>query len=73
MCEIERNQRLANALISLGKMLDLQVIAEGVETVLQADRLQECGCPYAQGYLFHKPLPVQEMEAILTNQEQAAV
>ena len=42
--------------------LDMQVVAEGVETNAQADLLQGFSCSMAQGYLFDKPLPCAEFE-----------
>jgi EAL domain-containing protein (putative c-di-GMP-specific phosphodiesterase class I) len=46
----------------LGKALDLEVLAEGVETEAQLTRLAEADCDAVQGYLFSKPLPVPEAE-----------
>ncbi|MBQ8175735.1 MAG: EAL domain-containing protein, partial [Oscillospiraceae bacterium] len=42
--------------------LDMQVVAEGVETNVQADLLENFKCSMAQGYLFDKPLPCSEFE-----------
>jgi EAL domain-containing protein (putative c-di-GMP-specific phosphodiesterase class I) len=44
-------------IIELAHTLDLEVIAEGVETEEQADLLKEMGCDLAQGYHFSRPLP----------------
>jgi EAL domain-containing protein (putative c-di-GMP-specific phosphodiesterase class I) len=41
------------------------MIAEGVETVEQADFLRSKGCAEMQGYYFYKPMPVQDYEKIL--------
>ncbi|MBG22102.1 MAG: hypothetical protein CMF22_01405 [Idiomarinaceae bacterium] len=41
--------------MSLGRSMNLAVIAEGVETYEQFERLQELGCEFFQGYLFGKP------------------
>ncbi|NRA54028.1 MAG: GGDEF domain-containing response regulator [Gammaproteobacteria bacterium] len=49
---------LCTAIIALGKALSLGVIAEGVETQEIASILIELACPYAQGYLYAKPLPL---------------
>jgi diguanylate cyclase (GGDEF)-like protein len=54
----EPQQRLGfvQAIISLAHSLEMEVIAEGVETELQRNQLQQLRCEYAQGYLFSKPL-----------------
>jgi EAL domain-containing protein (putative c-di-GMP-specific phosphodiesterase class I) len=48
----------------MAKSLNLGVIAEGVETETQRKLLLEIGCGYFQGYLFAKPLPVDELGAL---------
>ncbi len=47
--------------------LDMKLIAEGVETRLQADFLRNVQCSMAQGYLFDRPMPVEEFEERLKN------
>jgi len=44
--------------ISLGRGLELQVVAEGVETMDQLALLQEQGCAQAQGYLISRPMEI---------------
>ena len=56
---------LCEAIIVMAHKLDMQVIAEGVETKTQFDLLAEAGCDYAQGYLFSKPVPADEFEKLL--------
>jgi EAL domain-containing protein (putative c-di-GMP-specific phosphodiesterase class I) len=43
----------------------MEVIAEGVETEQQRDFLERNGCTHYQGYLFSKPLPLEEFEQLL--------
>lgn len=51
----------------LTKMMDLQSVAEGVETEEQLKRIKELGCDYIQGYYFSKPLPIEEFEKYLAD------
>lgn len=57
--------RLARTVITLARELNLEVIAEGVETVDQLAFLESLGCQYAQGYLISHPLPREEVTAFL--------
>jgi len=58
-----RDQALVAAMIKMGHELDLEVVAEGVETRYQADFLVANRCELAQGYLFGKALPAREVVA----------
>jgi diguanylate cyclase (GGDEF)-like protein len=58
---------LARSLIGIGKALNLTSLAEGVETVGQADWLTRAGCDSAQGYYFAPPMPPGELLPALTN------
>jgi EAL domain-containing protein (putative c-di-GMP-specific phosphodiesterase class I) len=57
----DRGFAVAAAVIDVGNRLGLKLVAEGVETPVQARQLQALGCKLAQGYLFAKPTPWDEM------------
>ena len=57
------SRAIAQTVISLGRALDLDVLAEGVETTEQRIMLEELGCRNFQGYLFDKPMPLEDFEA----------
>jgi len=55
------DQVIAAMIINMGHLLNLRVIAEGVETVEQQERLLQMGCDDAQGYLFGKPMSADDL------------
>lgn len=57
---------IARAVIAMAHQLNMKVVAEGVETPQQLQCLTEAHCEYAQGYLFSKPIPLQETRALLS-------
>lgn len=57
---------IVRMLLTLGKELNVDIIAEGLETANDVDTLRELGCRYAQGYYFYKPMPEQEMTLLLS-------
>lgn len=61
----KRGQVIIKHTIAMAKELDLEVLAEGVETKAQAEFLSEAGCNKAQGFYYAKPLPLEEFEEIL--------
>jgi diguanylate cyclase (GGDEF)-like protein len=56
---------IAEALLQLGRVLKVGVVAEGVEMVEQANALLELGCPNAQGYFFARPMDARSLSEIL--------
>jgi diguanylate cyclase (GGDEF)-like protein/PAS domain S-box-containing protein len=56
---------IIETIVTLAKNLNLSVTAEGIETPLQLERLRALGCELAQGYLFAKPMSVEDAEAML--------
>ncbi|QJQ95999.1 MULTISPECIES: bifunctional diguanylate cyclase/phosphodiesterase [Halomonadaceae] len=63
---------IVSAVLAIARGLELEVIAEGVETQEQCNFLSENGCPIVQGFLFSRPIPVQELEAQLLGEVQSA-
>lgn len=63
MTQATSSQRIVETILQLGHSLDLSIIAEGVETEEQATALHTIGCEEAQGYLFAKPLEVNDLMA----------
>lgn len=53
---------LSETIVLMAHKMDLKVIAEGVETEQQLELLKSCGCDFGQGYLFSRPLAVEEFE-----------
>jgi EAL domain-containing protein (putative c-di-GMP-specific phosphodiesterase class I) len=57
---------LVRTIITLAKLLSLRTIAEGVEDCEQQQQLRELGCDSAQGFLFGRPMTVDELESLLS-------
>jgi len=66
--ETHGERSVADMILALGRRLGLDVVAEGVETRVQADWLREHDCPCAQGYLFARPEPLEDFIARLHRQ-----
>lgn len=58
-------QIIVNNVVNLAKSLKLNVVAEGVETTIQAEFLKDIGCDMAQGYVFAKPMPLNEYDKLI--------
>jgi diguanylate cyclase (GGDEF)-like protein len=56
---------IVQTIISMGNSLGMEVIAEGVETEAQRNFLERNGCHAYQGYLFSKPVPIEEFEGLI--------
>ena len=59
------DRAIVKTIIAMADSLEIEVIAEGVETKEQLDLLSEKGCTHFQGFLFGRPLPIEEFEATL--------
>ncbi|MEG0457000.1 MAG: EAL domain-containing protein, partial [Oscillospiraceae bacterium] len=60
-----RSLKIIASVIKMAKVLEIPVIAEGVETQSQVKFLKELGCEYAQGYYYARPIPTDEYIAFL--------
>jgi diguanylate cyclase (GGDEF)-like protein len=65
ICSSEKSYEIVKAMIVMAHALDMNVIAEGVETIEQASLLQTLTCDNLQGYHFSKPLPAQNIGQLL--------
>jgi len=61
----KENNILIETIVALGHMLDMNVVAEGVESAAQLEALRKMQCPEAQGYWFSHPLPAVEASRLL--------
>ena len=69
----DEDSAIATAVIALGRSLQLKVVAEGVETLHQADYLRALGCDEIQGYLLSRPLSSERLVAWLGTYRGAKV
>ncbi|HVK40900.1 MAG TPA: EAL domain-containing protein [Phenylobacterium sp.] len=67
-----RVSKLVRAMLSAAKSLDARIVAEGVEDEAQAIFLRAAGCDRMQGYLFARPAPPDEVEALMRRQAAGA-
>ena len=65
MTEGDQPLQIVRTIIELARVLNIDVVAEGIETNEQYHLLRELGCPYGQGYLFARPLPADQVSALL--------
>jgi diguanylate cyclase (GGDEF)-like protein len=66
--ENDSHQRIVRAAIAMAQGLDIEVAAEGIETVSQLEFLKSCNCDLAQGFLISRPMQVEKVSAILRSE-----
>ena len=57
---------ISRAIVAMAHSLSLGVVAEGVETLEQLDALRQMGCDQYQGYYFSKPVPIEQVLALIS-------
>ena len=73
MGNTEEGLEIVNTILSLAKSLDMEVVAEGVETAEQLEILRKLHCSYAQGYHLSRPIDAERFEALLGEHKSWAV
>jgi diguanylate cyclase (GGDEF)-like protein len=66
--ENDSHQRIIRAAIAMAQGLDIEVAAEGVETLTQLDFLRSCNCDLAQGFLISRPMQPEKVSAVLRSE-----
>jgi EAL domain-containing protein (putative c-di-GMP-specific phosphodiesterase class I) len=66
----EKGSQILQTIISLARMLDLRIVAEGVESAEQARFLADHHCDFVQGFLFGRPMPAAEVPAAIVQDFQ---
>jgi diguanylate cyclase (GGDEF)-like protein/PAS domain S-box-containing protein len=65
----DKARKIIEAILNLAQTLDMDVIAEGIETASQLEILRALGCPFGQGYYFSRPLNAEKTFALLTGEQ----
>lgn len=66
----KRSMAIMQSLLWLGRTLELDIVAEGVETLEQLQMLQRLGCPLAQGYFLSRPMTPDQIDLLLAKREK---
>jgi len=69
----DRSEAIVKAIVSLGQSMGITIVAEGVETLAQKDRLLTLGCTLLQGYLISRPIKGDALEALVLAQHSTTV
>ena len=65
MSEDKKGSAIVKTILMLGENLNVEVVAEGIETEQQLELLRSFGCHAGQGFLFSKPVPAKDAEKLL--------
>lgn len=65
-----RGENIIHYVVRMAHAMHMEVIAEGVETAIQADFLKSCGCSTMQGFFFSRPVPLERFERLLVEERE---
>ena len=65
MNKSDASKKYVAAIVSMGQIMNMEVISEGVEDDSQIETLREIGCNYIQGFVWGRPLPAEEAEKLV--------
>jgi EAL domain-containing protein (putative c-di-GMP-specific phosphodiesterase class I) len=65
MSDGDQALQIVRTIIELARVLNIDVVAEGIETTEQYHLLRQLGCRFGQGYLFARPMPAEQVSALL--------
>jgi len=71
MTQSRESRKIVAAVVGLGRSLGLITVAEGVETQEQANMLLWLGCDFGQGFLYSRPVPVEDLPDLVSRKQQA--
>ncbi|MGA3012322.1 MAG: EAL domain-containing protein [Terracidiphilus sp.] len=71
MTQSRESRKIVAAVVGLGRSLGLTTVAEGVETQEQANMLLWLGCDFGQGFLYSRPVPSEDLPALVAHEPQA--
>ncbi|MCR5011008.1 MAG: EAL domain-containing protein, partial [Lachnospiraceae bacterium] len=61
----DASKKYVAAIVSMGHIMNMEVISEGVEDDAQIETLREIGCDFIQGFVWGRPLPAEDAEALV--------
>ena len=72
ICRDEKRAIFYESVVETFHKMNYHIVSEGVETQEQKNFLLGCGCADVQGFLFYRPMPVEEFDRLLLAQEQGS-
>ena len=68
--EEQKGIGILESIVNMARMMGVPIIVEGVENLQQENVLRSMGCQYTQGYYYCKPLPIEQLEAVLADERR---